>query len=84
MKLDLPLKDYILGGKMKLSMWMYPEWVDKDNLDEFTGYVYHNTYEADIVKNCNPKPGGCPYLYVQDSTNTFVVDNNILHRSEFQ
>ncbi len=83
MKLDLPVEDYILGGRVRLNMKLYPEWADSYNLDNFDGYVLNKSYETDVLKNCNPKPGGCPFVYVKGLDSNYHADNNILHRSEF-
>jgi hypothetical protein len=36
-----------------------------------------------IVPVAAGRPGGCPYVYVQNDSGKFIAENNILHRSEF-
>ncbi len=79
-KLDLPLKDYALGGKVRLHMKIFPEYINPFTSN--TDYSSRN-YEIEIKKSCLPKPGGCPFLYVKDENYNYVPDNNLLHRMEF-
>ncbi len=36
-----------------------------------------------ITPVATSRPGGCPYVYVQNDSGQFIADNNILHKSEF-
>ncbi len=40
------------------------------------------SFTANVIPG-NPPGGGCPFLFVQ-SDNGYVMDNNLLHRSEFE
>jgi len=77
-KLKLPLEDYILGNEIKIIARLYPDYAPNA-----TGDSTYREYNVHITKNCNPLAGGCPYLYVNNSNGSYQVDNNILHRSEF-
>ncbi|MCI0448210.1 MAG: T9SS type A sorting domain-containing protein [Chlorobi bacterium] len=81
-KLNIPLKDYVLGGSVRLHARLYPEYFDYNNLNQYDQYIPRD-YEVDVLKTCLPKPGGCPFLYVRDENLDYTVDNNLLHRSEF-
>jgi hypothetical protein len=81
-KLNLPLKFYAFGGNIELSAKIYPEYFDYQNLEQYNEYITRN-YEIAVSKNCLPRPGGCPFLYVKDVNMDYIPDNNILHKSEF-
>lgn len=80
--LNLPFKDYVLGGKVRLHAKLYPEYFDPNNLNQYSDFISLD-YEVDIQKTCLPKQGGCPFLYVKDENSEYIPDNNVLHRMEF-
>jgi hypothetical protein len=82
-KLDLPIEDYVLGDSIRMHAKFYPEWADNNNLNNFQYSIVEKDYNAYIQKTCLPKPGGCPFLYVTDTSGTFQVDNNVLHSLNF-
>lgn len=77
-QLDLPLSYYIYGGQVRLHAQIFPEYESIPS-----GSHISKDYQVAMITACLPKPGGCPFLYINDTTNSFRVDNNILHRSEF-
>jgi hypothetical protein len=81
LQLELPYSDYLIGGRVKLHMRITP---DNQNPYATENDFVHKDYEVNVSRNCGPKPGGCPYVYVNDFNDNYTVDNNILHRSEFQ
>jgi hypothetical protein len=80
-QLELPEADYLLSGRVRLHVKLMP-----DNVNPYVAEKNYVTkeYEVDVTRNCRPRPVGCPYLYVQDTVNSYQVDNNLLLRSEFQ
>ncbi len=81
-KMKLDIKDYAIGGRIRLHARLYPEYFDYNNLNQYVDYVPKD-YEVDITRRCLPKPGGCPFLYVKDVDSNYIVDNNILHKAEY-
>jgi len=80
-QLDLPITDYALGGQVKLTVQMYPEYYPPPY---FINEEHVNKqYIADVKKTCLEKPGGCPFIYVKNNNDDYEADNNILHRMEF-
>lgn len=79
-RLDLPLMDYVLGGKVRMHATLRP---DNYNPYAISSDYVHVDYEVDVSKRCLPLPGGCPFVYVRGLDTTYKVDNNILYRYEF-
>lgn len=77
-KLDLPSKDYIFGGKIKLNVKLYPEYDVSTN-----GDYTEKEYISNITSSCVLTHNGCPILYTMDEDNNFKMDNNLLHRAEY-
>jgi len=77
--LDLPIEDYALNGQVKITVNMFPEY----NWFNFENRYVTREYITNVSRNCLPRPGGCPFLYVTDENKEWVADNNVLHRSEF-
>lgn len=79
-QLNLPLEDYVLGGKVKLIAKIFPEYYPQCRDNQRHAYLEDT---ASIRRFCLPRPGGCPFTYVLNGDSSYKIDNNILHRWEF-
>lgn len=79
MDLELPIEDLALGGEVKLTMYMFPEY-EFPSLDNRVR-SYHE-FTTSLQPVCLPKAGGCPFLYVLNEDGDYLDDNNLLHKYE--
>lgn len=81
-QLKLPIEDYVIPGtQLRLRVKIFPEYLLPD--DNNPNYVSPSDYIVGIDNQCLPIAGGCPYIYVKNTDDEFIADNNILNKSEF-
>ncbi len=81
-KLKLPLEDYLIPGtQLRLRVKIFPEYINPDDYNP--NYVSPADYIVSINNGCLPQAGGCPFIYVNNAEDEFIVENNVLNKSEF-